>query len=93
MANSTIIILSADRNKNKESGVLRFYNDNTTETIDLLRGHMKSNIKIGDAILIRENKSPTYHLASCLDDLLHYLSLVNPKVDLPWSICMFYKYE
>lgn len=74
----------AQREANGQSYVIRFKMPITGETIaeDLIRGkvHFENN-KIQDAVLLKSDGFPTYHLAHIVDDYLMEISHVTRAIE------------
>ena len=67
------------------SGVVRFSvpQDASVEFTDLIRGSMRFEAEVlDDFVILRSDGSPTYHLASTLDDIDHAISHVIRGEDL-----------
>ena len=69
----------------EDNGAIRFKvpNDGSIEFEDYIRGKMLFNLSdIEDFVILRSDKSPTYHLASTVDDLDYGITIIARGEDI-----------
>ena len=69
----------------EDNGAIRFKvpNDGSIEFEDYIRGKMLFNLSdVEDFIILRSDKSPTYHLASTVDDLDYGITIIARGEDI-----------
>ena len=69
----------------EDDGAIRFRvpNDGLIEFEDYIRGKMSFNLSdVEDFIILRSDKSPTYHLASTVDDLDYGITIIARGEDI-----------
>ena len=69
----------------EDDGAIRFKvpNDGSIEFEDYIRGKMSFNLSdVEDFVILRSDKSPTYHLASTVDDLDYGITIIARGEDI-----------
>ena len=69
----------------EDDGAIRFKvpNDGTIEFNDYIRGEMSFNLSdVEDFVILRSDKSPTYHLASTVDDVDYGITIIARGEDI-----------
>ena len=69
----------------EDNGAIRFKvpNDGSIEFEDYIRGKMLFNLSdVEDFVILRSDKSPTYHLASTVDDLDYGITIIARGEDI-----------
>ena len=69
----------------EDDGAIRFKvpNDGSIEFDDYIRGKMSFNLSdVEDFVILRSDKSPTYHLASTVDDLDYGITIIARGEDI-----------
>ena len=69
----------------KDDGAIRFKvpNDGSIEFKDYIRGDMLFNLSdVEDFVILRSDKSPTYHLASTVDDIDYGITIIARGEDI-----------
>lgn len=69
----------------EDDGAIRFKVPNEKEITfqDITRGSMKFNLNdVEDFIILRSDKSPTYHLASTIDDIDYEITTIARGEDI-----------
>ena len=69
----------------EDDGAIRFKvpNDGSIEFKDYVRGEMSFNLSdVEDFVILRSDKSPTYHLASTVDDIDYEITIIARGEDI-----------
>lgn len=69
----------------EDDGAIRFKvpNDGSIEFKDYIRGEMSFNLSdVEDFVILRSDKSPTYHLASTVDDIDYEITIIARGEDI-----------
>ena len=69
----------------EDDGAIRFKvpNDGSIEFNDYIRGEMSFNLSdVEDFVILRSDKSPTYHLASTVDDVDYGITIIARGEDI-----------
>ena len=69
----------------EDDGAIRFKvpNDGSIEFKDYIRGEMSFNLSdVEDFVILRSDKSPTYHLASTVDDVDYEITIIARGEDI-----------
>jgi len=69
----------------EDDGAIRFKvpNDGSIEFKDYVRGEMSFNLSdVEDFVILRSDKSPTYHLASTIDDIDYEITIIARGEDI-----------